>query len=300
MAYRFKRVLFFSFSSLLFLTALWSCEKFEGDQTVPAYISIDSISLTTDYTTQGSESHSITDAWVLVDGNYLGTFQLPARFPVLRSSKTKITILPGIKKDGISATRQTYPFYTSVDRTVTLTPDSTTKLGTLNTTYKSDTRFLYKEDFEQTALLLDTTKVSDVAIGKTDIGSPETFEGAHSAIIIMDSAGQYFRCMSHDPIDIPSTAGAPVYLELNFKTNNPFNVGMELYAGTYVFEPDIVTLVSTNGKWKKVYIDLSTLLNASGTITKFRLSMNAFKSPEVAQARILLDNIKIVTNSQKK
>jgi hypothetical protein len=67
---KFLHILAFSFF-LLLLLAQTSCEKFSGDQTVPAYMKIDSIRLTTDYSTQGTAIHNITDAWVYIDGQLI-------------------------------------------------------------------------------------------------------------------------------------------------------------------------------------------------------------------------------------
>ncbi len=295
MAYRKKLLQIFCFLSLPLLLTQWSCEKFEGDQTVPSYLKIESIALTTDYSTQGTNSSSITDAWVYIDDKYLGTFQLPARFPVLRNSKSKITVFAGIKKDGIAATRVNYPYYKRIDRTVNFVQDSTISLGTLSTVYEPKTRFLYKEDFEQVSMLLDTTRSSDVAIEKTGSGSPETFEGDHSGIVTMDSINQYFECMSHDPIDLPN---GNAYLEMNFNTNNLVDVGLLFYFGPLVLPSYVVTLADTKGQWKKIYIDLSNTLQANATADKIRILIRTFAQTD--HTKIMIDNLKLVTFSSPK
>ena len=141
------------------------------DQEIPAYISIDSISLTTNYATQGTASQNITDAWVYLDDNLVGAFQLPVkRIPILATGKHKISVQPGIKKDGIGATRTNYVFYNTIERTVNLAEDSITKMGTLNTTYQETTTFFLKEDFDGLAVKLDTTPSSEVGIDLTAPG----------------------------------------------------------------------------------------------------------------------------------
>ena len=104
--YRFD-VLFLSF---IFLS-LSSCEIYNPSEDEPSYIHIDSISLTTDYTAYGTASHKITDAWVYVDNELIGAFELPANVPVLKSGVHNINIRPGIKLNGIAATRSYYPFF---------------------------------------------------------------------------------------------------------------------------------------------------------------------------------------------
>ena len=83
---------------LLLLLVMVGCERFEGDQSVPAYMSIDSIALQiNDQGKEGSSSHNITDAWVFVDDQSVGAYQLPACFPLLNQGAHTITIFAGIK-----------------------------------------------------------------------------------------------------------------------------------------------------------------------------------------------------------
>ena len=60
-----------------------SCNKFEGSQTVPSYIHIESIDVDTltDYFVYGATTHKITDAWVFVDDNPSAALNFRARFP---------------------------------------------------------------------------------------------------------------------------------------------------------------------------------------------------------------------------
>ena len=46
-----RRFTLFTLFSFMLLSLLPSCQKFEGDQTVPSYIRIDSIRLSCDYYT---------------------------------------------------------------------------------------------------------------------------------------------------------------------------------------------------------------------------------------------------------
>ena len=88
-----------------------SCNEFEGNQEIPAYIHIDTFLLTTDYEFEGAASHKITDAWIYIDGNVQGCYELPATIPVLERGKHELTLYPGIKLNGNSSTRSINPFY---------------------------------------------------------------------------------------------------------------------------------------------------------------------------------------------
>ena len=84
------------------LFSFGACTKFEGNQTVPAYLKIDTVFFSTNYSLQGENSHEITDFWIYVDDQQIGVFELPAMFPVLAMGKHKLEIRPGIKVNGIS------------------------------------------------------------------------------------------------------------------------------------------------------------------------------------------------------
>jgi hypothetical protein len=281
----------FCFLSILLIMAS-SCEKFSGSQTNPAYLHVKSINLTTDYYSQGSASQSITDAWVYVDDEFLGTFELPAIVPVLKSGNHQLKIWPGIKKNGIAATRVSYNFYNPIVKEVSLAPDSTTDMGDIKTTYEATTSFTWKEDFDDVALTLDTTSRSTAYIQRTPSGSTLTFEGNHSGMAVLDSIHDFFECQTHAEYAIP---GSPVYLEMNFNTSNSIIVGVVTYGSTFLYQSSILNLNPTNGQWKKIYIDLTTALNANSGTTTYRVFLSAFKDKGLEQSTILLDNFKVVT-----
>ena len=283
-------------ASILFLPLLLlmqtSCEKFSGDQTIPAYLSVDSIYLQTDITTEGSASHNITDAGVYVDDNLVGTFQMPVRFPVLYTGSHKLTIIPGIKRNGIATTRVTYPFYDEITRTISFTPDSTISVGVLKTTYFSNTKFTWKEDFEGVAISMDTSRQSKAELEVTNTDSL-TFEGVHSGMINLDSASNFFEVVTHNYYSIPK---APVYLEMNFNSNSSFQAGVYVFTSDYIiYQAPILNLNPTGYTWKKIYIDLTTTLNSYQNSTTFKIYLGGYKDSGLENARILFDNLKIVT-----
>jgi hypothetical protein len=286
---KFLHILAFCFFPFLLLTQT-SCEKFSGNQTIPAYLKIDSIRLTTDYSTQGTAIHNITDAWVYIDGDLIGTFQLPARFPVLKQGKHTLMVLPGIKKDGIAATRINYPFYQEIIKTIELVSDSTLDMGLLTTTYSTKTKFIWKEDFDNAAITLDSTAASTEKIKQTTSDSL-TLEGLHSGIVELDTLGATFEAVSHSTFPIPYSA---VFMEMNFNINTSLIVGVYVTTFGLLNEIPIMTLLPTHYQWKKIYIDLTTTLNAYPGATSFKLHYYV-KNTTGDHYRILLDNIKVLS-----
>jgi hypothetical protein len=277
---------------LLTLLTQTSCEKFAGSQTIPAYIKIDSISLGTDYATQGTALNNIEDAWVYVDGTLIGTFQLPAKFPVLYQGVHELKVFAGVKKDGIATTRIAYPFYKGIVKTISLTADSTLNMGTLSTTYLSTAKFLWREDFDDVALTLDTTAATTAKIQLTPTDDKTlTLEGNHSGIVTLDTIGATFEAVSHSAFAIPNSA---VFLEMNFNVNTPLEVGTQISISGALNQVPIVYLNNTNGQWKKIYIDLTTTLNAYAGATSFKVYFH-LKNMSGSHYRVLMDNIKLLS-----
>ena len=102
---KLHRYLFFPFllSLLSIVIILPSCSIIEPAAPSPTYIQIDTILLNSVQSVSGSSSHKITDAWVIVDGEYLGTFPVPGKFPIADGGTHSITIRAGIMEDGISS-----------------------------------------------------------------------------------------------------------------------------------------------------------------------------------------------------
>jgi hypothetical protein len=289
---RYLNPIFFSILPFI-LFGLQSCQKFSGDQTIPAYLKIDSIYLVTQQSTQGTASHHITDVWVYVDDIFIGVFEMPAKFPVLKDGKHKVTLFPGIKKNGIAATRAAYPFFAPITLETSFRPDSTTSLGTLQATYLSSANFLWLEDFDNAGNTLDTTPRSSFAVEKTQSGSPLTFEGIHSGIITMDTISKKLECVTHSSYTIPNAA---VYLELNFNINTNLTIGTVIYVSLSIVQTPVITLLPTNGQWKKIYIDLTTSLNSYTGATAFKVYLGNDINSSGYNGQILLDNFKLVTS----
>ena len=68
--------------SILFFILLFcfSCQKNDSND-IPTYIKINSIDF------DGNETAKITDAWVYINDNLQGVYELPAEFPFLESGR---------------------------------------------------------------------------------------------------------------------------------------------------------------------------------------------------------------------
>ncbi len=131
----------FGYLFALAVIFLAGCDKFEGDQTVPSYLKIDSLDFFTEPDMQGTSNQKIVDAWVYVDDDLVGGFEMPAIIPVLVEGNHKLEIRPGIVLNGISDTRAPNPvFQPIIYEDFNFFPDSVVAVSGTSS-YLSNARF---------------------------------------------------------------------------------------------------------------------------------------------------------------
>jgi len=272
------------------------CYKFQGDQTVPAYLKIDSISLSTYYPEEGSNSQKITDVWAYVDDNLVGVFELPALFPVLEKGKHKLQLYSGIKLNGISSTRVPYPFYLPiVYDDFDFYEDSVQVPGNLITEYYPGLTFAWMEDFEGPDIKLDETSISDTVIQRTRDGAFITETSKYSGVINLTDDKPIYSAVSFDAYPMPK-AGSPTMLELNYKTDNLFNAGLLIQESNQIIKVPLV-IVNHSDEWNKIYINLGPNLSLHPNATEFKVLIEAGLEQDKQSASIYLDNIKMIYRS---
>ncbi len=297
---RLKTTLYQAINLFILLAAVWvlsSCYKFEGDQTIPSYLNIDSVSLRTYYPEQGTNSHAIKDVWVYVNDVLLGAYELPATLPALWNGEQKLVIKPGIKINGISSTRAPYPFYKPITYDDFLfIPDSVISISAPNTEYFANLNFMWMEDFEHPGLTLTETSASDTIIVRTQPeNNPEAFlseESRYSGVIHLTEDARIFSASSINSFPIPKQ-GSPTLLEVNFKTDNYINVGVIIQeSGNYIKIP--LVILNHSEDWNKIYINFGPNLSLHPQAIDFRVFFETALENNISSADIYLDNIKLI------
>lgn len=302
-----------SFISFLIALVSVSCQKFDGDQTVPAYIRIDSITVYTNYEEQGAPTHNITDAWVYINNEAIGAYELPAVFPVLAKGLTEVRVDPGIKLNGIAALRSPYPFYKPVIQDVDLREGEEVNLNTdtlftgdgfvpytMATTYYDNLRFLWMEDFEDPSLSLDSTTKSLTDIGRTEpANNPEAFLASYSkysGLMLLDEDKYLIDVatnVGNDDGFILPQAGQYVFLEFDYKNNNYFTAGFYARELSQIIQHPVLNMNPSTG-WKKIYVNLTPGVSSQINAIDFNIFFGAMKESSVDEPRILIDNIKLI------
>lgn len=294
----------------LFLTvSQTSCKKFEGGQTVPAYIRIDTLNLECDYNTYGANSHRFVDAWVYVDGDDRGCYELPALVPVLKKGPHKVHVYPGIAANGIQNSRAIYPFTSAVVYdAVNLVPDSIVTLNpTVNylpigTAIREEITIYWKENFDNSTYNMEALGDSDVPI--TQVEGPlawhDPLGNNRSAKLTLTSDTAEFNIASTGKFtDVPTDAFSCM-LEMDYKCSDTCAVSL-IYMLNYSEKQEYIVRLKPTGvsgeeptNWNKIYITLGPYFYDYKDADYFRLALSSWYNRNDGNQYFYFDNLKII------
>ncbi len=238
----------------------------------------------------GYQSTNITDAWVTMDGQALGVFELPCTIPILDDGLHTFTIYPGIKVNGIAGNRIKYPFYSKFETDIMIERNTTVQISP-TTSYENTSFDLDPEgQFElpgNGTILTPSTQDGVGAITQTEV----VFQGEKSAAIYLDDKNTYFDITNIEALDLnPNT-----FLELNFKSNIGFNIGLMIISNDNEFgeRKELIQIYPTED-WKKIYLDLSPLIDMGNIFSTFKIYFEGNYDNTKENNAVYLDNIKLV------
>ncbi|MEY4593917.1 MAG: hypothetical protein RIQ47_327 [Bacteroidota bacterium] len=266
-----------------------SCEIINPAEPIPGYIQVDSIIFETNYVVQGSSKFNFTDAWVYVDNDYLGTFEMPFTIPVLKEGSHKISIRAGIIENGVSSTRSAYSKLVTYDTTVVLSPNETTSIQP-RVTYFSSVIFVGMEDFDDGGISLVSTSPDNAQLQLTTQGDTNVFEGA-SGKVIMDSNKPNFEVASDLGFILPTTANP--YIELNFKGDAEFTLGVIVNTSGGIFQNPLVNVRPTDS-WKKIFVNIRDLNGGIPSALAYKIFIRSSLPTAYSSATLYFDNLKVV------
>ncbi len=279
--------------SLVFvMTHLLSCEIINPAEDIPMYIEIDSVNFSTDLLTEGTSSHKITDAWVYVNGDLIGMFEIPATVPVLASGNKNLTILAGIMDNGNSTTRENYPFYSSYNTTMAFAGQKNVKVTPVFT-YRGDLTFEIIEDFELGVMFVNN---SGTAVMTNTKDSSLVFEGSRSAVVKLDDVNSVYEGITSDKYSLPG-GSMPVYIELNYKCSQEFFFGLKVTPPASLPFQLFSHRVNTKSYWNKIYLNITDQVSTyNGTYgpCEFQVLIRAEKFNSADTTFIYLDNVKLI------
>lgn len=270
-----------------------SCELINRDEEIPSYIAIDTIRLNANTALQGSASSKITDAWIYVDDQLVGAFELPCKIPVLAAGEHKISIGAGVMVNGLTALRAPYPFYRFYsENSIPLMEGEIREINPV-VTYFDSLQFAFMANFDDlSGSKLEAAGASDTTIALTS--NPEhVFEGAGSMLAALYRDSGFIEFQMVEAVELPKQ-GTTVYLELNYKTTHILNVGLKAnYISSGTVSAPLVSLYPST-EWNKIYINLTRQVSQQINAANYRVYFYAPKPAGSGQMELFIDNMKIV------
>jgi hypothetical protein len=267
----------------------------DNPEQIPVYLDIQPFKINE---TGPGKWQNITEAWLYVNGEFLGVYSLPAKVPVLAEGISEIWVYPGVKENGINNAPSIYDFLTRSESKITLTAGTTVTINP-STKYKSDIFFAWdisRTTFDGASSIVFDDRDIDQATSYT-LTSNGGFDGRYLRMKV-DTAHQIIAIAS-EAADLPITGDRQTWLEINRINDVPFSlvlVGFTIVGSEQQFP--VYSFAKTD-VWKKIYINLTDFLVKSGEdkhrlYFQVQLPKDNNGKPTVDVGTVGLDNIRLV------
>ncbi len=286
-----KRTLFF-----IPILLLLGCVKNNPD---PSWLEVTQWTLLSNTGLSGAEgelTHNFSDAWVYIDDEVIGVFEVPFKIPILKSGPCTIKLYPTVRNNGIAATKKIYPFMEVYEVNTELIQKQTITINPV-TRYNSMSQFSI-EDFEDPLnlnIIVDqnTSAIKSTPTSNIDL---ESFNGNFYGLIQLNQTDSSWIASTQNQLFI--NKGRDAYLEVDYYNTNSITTGL-IYVkpdNTTQNNPNIrlQTQDSSTIRWKKIYIDLKELIGYAPNGSNFLQSFIATLDEGKSEGEIRIDNIKVV------
>lgn len=268
----------------------------DPDQDIPSYVVVSGMDFMPGED-QGTASVNITDLWVYSATDVVGVFPLPAVVPLLPADAIDgpVTLLAGVRENGISNSRAPYPFYTTVSHIVSDEPGARDTLFP-EITLVEDVRLIRVEDFENSNVF------GNIGGGAGMIRSDELdtrFEGDYGGRMVVDPDQPIQRVRTVEQ-EYDLVSGLPVFLEFDYRCDQTFAVGLYGYRDGIETKHLALIINPTEGpgeavQWNKIYVDLGPSVAAQGVADHFEVYVECILEAGRESGSLGLDNLRILT-----
>lgn len=280
--------IFITFTLLIFS----GCDIINPEEPQASYIRIDTILVETDPVLQGTNSSKISDAWIYVDQNLLGAFELPCEVPVLLEGKKEVLIGAGIKINGLSGLRSPYAFYRLWEGEADLVAGETTLLSP-TVTYFDSLNYPINANFDDiSGNIIEATIASDTTVLLNN-NPTVSFEGNGCFQVLLRRDSGYVEFQTVNALELPKQ-GSNVYAEMNYKTSHQMTVAVAAYYPASATRRSTIINLNPSENWNKIYLNLTEAVSRELGAVNYRLYFFAFKPSGSGELNLLIDNLKII------
>lgn len=275
----------FGVIALVCSLVLSSCEVINPEEEIPSYIHIDSIKLNNG----DLPPSNITDAWVYVNDDIVGVYELPATVPLLAAGQNSVQIRAGVKMNGIALTRLSYPFFVPYETNLDLIRDS---VLTIYPEVNYQGTIVWEENFENVGITLQKTSQSDTSVQRLS-NDPQVFQGTGCGAFILPPGANVFEAISSQTFVLPK-GGSAVFLEIHYKCNNRFVVGVYANTSSQIIQVEPSLIINRKEEWNKIYINLTNEVSGQLSAIDYNVYFGIIKEDDVSTAEVYVDNIRLL------
>lgn len=267
-----------------------SCRIIDPSEDIPSYIRIDSVTLSTS-PDQGSNSQKITDAWIYVDNELIGAFELPCTVPVLMEGTHTISVRAGVKEDGMSTMRAIYSYYAHWQSSVTLVRGNVAEVSPVFQ-YTSTSHFAWKYDFEGSFGTYDDHSYNPFPGLVNIITNTDAFETS-SGYVHLDANMNYCLLQSSDSFQL--NPQSELWLEANYRCNQEFSIGL-LNTSSTTANPELINWVAVAPSltWNKIYVRFNDAIAGLPLTNYYKVFVRMQLTGQQSDGHYYFDNFKLV------
>ncbi|MEY3927068.1 MAG: hypothetical protein RJA97_75 [Bacteroidota bacterium] len=272
------------------------CDRNEAKPVV--YLEVDSLTLAPD-PSRGTSSAHVRSVWVESEGTYLGVYPLPARIPLpVSDPNATVRLYPGVEVNGISSFQAQYEFYGPYTRNLNSAYGQTVKWppgGAAVLAYESWAQIVNVEDFESAGIQFAPTPRSDTVWNRTQserFPAPAGETHNASGMVVLRPGQNIFEAITQQAYVLPKS-GQSVYLEINYKSTMPFNIGVVANENGTSTQQTTVTFRDKR-VWSKAYINLVTEVSGFPGAVNYNLFLGAVRTDREVADTLWIDNLKLV------
>jgi hypothetical protein len=280
----------------LFLSG--SCTK-DAVPIVPSYLQLEPFMV---QGLGGNAPHKLPHAFVYVNNVFLGGFPVPGQIPVLADGDSlELEIFAGIRENGSRQIPVLYSLMAPYRSRITLARDSITKV-TPQVSFVPNVVAVAggQENFDGAVALPIDDRDTDPSTTFT-AGTAGGLDGRYGLLNVDTAHSINYIHFREGMEGLPIIGAQPVYLELNYKNDTPFQLLLEgsNLTGT---DKEVIPVYEFNksADWNKIYINLTDFLSSSRR-PKYHLQFRAVLERDLQTGKfvqdsgsILLDNIRVL------
>ncbi len=258
---------------------------------VPTYFSVKETRVVP-FQSTNERNQTVKDIWVFQYPEYIGTFEKPTIFPVIRTDENRLILQGGVWENNSPISRVAYPFWKADTLFFDFQPGEvkeivpkfeyfidTLLILPLNETFENqEIKFqLFNNFLTDTTSLLRTTE--------------DVFDGIYAGKVIFNDTNKVFEITSIQDFSLPR-AKTQTWLEFCYKSTLSLRVGLivKSFNDLKVEASDMLTF--RDGQWHTMYINLTPIVFKAQPDAKFQLFMYANGKGE--NHTLYLDNIRII------